>query len=35
VTILEATEADECDWEEDPQEWVPTVVARLVGKRKR
>ena len=35
VTILDATEVDECDWEEDPQEWVPTAEARLVGKRKR
>ena len=35
VTILEATEVDECDWEEDPQEWVPTVEARPFGKRKR
>ena len=40
VTILEATEVDDCDWEEDPDEWVPTVQARAVGrprggKRKR
>ena len=35
VTILEATEVDECDWEEDPQELVPTVEARPFGKRKR
>ena len=40
VTILEATEVDESDWEEDQHEWVPTVEARPVGgpqggKRKR
>ena len=40
VTILEATEVDESDWEEDQHEWVPTVEACLVGgplggKRKR
>ena len=41
VTFLEATEVDEFDGEEDPDEWVPTVQARLVagprggGKRKR
>ena len=23
VTVLEATEVEECDWEEDPQEWLP------------
>ena len=40
VTFLEATEVDEFDGEEEPDEWVPTVQARLVGgprggKRKR
>ena len=41
VTIVEATEVEEFDGEEDPDEWVPTVQARLVGgprgggKRKR
>ena len=40
VTILEATEVEESDWEEDPQEWVTMVEASLIGgplggKRKR
>ena len=40
VTILEATEVEESDWEEDPQEWVPIGEACLIGgplggKRKR
>ena len=40
VTFLEATEVEEFDGEEDPDEWVPTVQARVVGgprggKRKR
>ena len=41
VTFVEATGVDEFDGEEDPDEWVPTVQARLVGgprgggKRKR
>ena len=42
VTLVEATEVEEFDGEEDPDfEWVPTVQARLVGgprgggKRKR
>ena len=40
VTVLEATEVDDSDWEQDLHEWVPTVEARLVGgpqggKRKR
>ena len=40
VTFLEATEVEEFDGEEDPDEWVPTVQARAVGgprggKRKR
>ena len=41
VTFVEATEVEEFDGEEDPDEWVPTVQARLVGgprgggKRKR
>ena len=40
MTFLEATEVEEFDGEEDPDEWVPTVQARLVGgprggKRKR
>ena len=40
VTIVEATEVEEFDGKEDPDEWVPTVPARLVcgppgGKRKR
>ena len=32
VTVLEATEVEECDWEEDPQEWLPlpAVEARLI-----
>ena len=39
VMFLEATEDEEFDGEEDPDEWVPTVQARLVcgprsGKRK-
>jgi hypothetical protein len=39
VMFLEATEVEEFDGEEDPDEWVPTVQARLVcgprsGKRK-
>ena len=40
VIFLEATEVEEFDGEEDPDEWVPTVPARVVGgprggKRKR
>ena len=41
MTLVEATEVEEFDGEEDPDEWVPTVPARLVGgprgggKRKR
>ena len=41
VIFLEATEVEEFDGEEDPDEWVPTVQARAVvgrprgGKRKR
>jgi len=40
VTFLEATEVEEFDGEEDPDQWVPTVQARVVGvprggKRKR
>ena len=40
VTILEAIEVEDSDWEEDPQEWVPMVEACLIGgplggKRKR
>ena len=41
VTLLEATEVETFDEEEDPDEWVPTVQARAVlggprgGKRKR
>ena len=41
VTFMEATEVEEFDGEEDPDEWVPTVQVRLVvggprgGKRKR
>ena len=41
MTFVEATEVEEFDGEEDPDEWVPTVQARLVGgprgggKRKR
>ena len=42
MTVLEATEVEESDWEQDLHEWVPvpTVEARLVGgqrggKRKR
>ena len=40
VTFLEATEVEEFDGEEDPDELVPTVQARVVGgprggKRKR
>ena len=41
VTFVEATEVEELDGEEDPDDWVPTVQARLVGgprgggKRKR
>ena len=31
VIFLEATEVDEFDGEEDPDEWVPTVQARAVG----
>ena len=31
VTLLEATEVEEFDGEEDRDEWVPTVQARLVG----
>jgi hypothetical protein len=34
VTVLEATEVDDSDWEQDLHEWVPTVEARLVGGRK-
>ena len=30
MTIVEATEVEELDGEEDPDEWVPTVQARLV-----
>ena len=40
VTFLEATEVEAFDGEEDPNEWGPTVQARVVGgplggKRKR
>ena len=41
VIFVEATEVEEFDGKEDPDEWVPTVQARLVrgppggGKRKR
>ena len=40
MTILEAIEVEDSDWEEDPQEWVPMVEACLIGgplggKRKR
>ena len=40
VTFLEATEVEEFDGEEDPDECIPTVQARVVGgprggKRKR
>jgi hypothetical protein len=40
VTFLEATEVEEFDGEEDPDEWVPTVQAFVIGgprggKRKR
>ena len=40
MTLVEATEVGEFDGEEDPDEWVPTVIARLVAgprgaKRKR
>ena len=33
MTLLEATEVEEYDGEEDPDEWVPTVQARMVGPR--
>ena len=29
--LLEATEVEDFDGEEDPDEWVPTVQARAVG----
>ena len=32
VIFLEATEVEEFDGEEDPDEWVPTVQARVVGR---
>ena len=41
MTVLEATEVEEFDGEQDPDDWVPTVQARLIvgprgdGKRKR
>ena len=40
MTILEATEVEEFDGEEELDEWLPTVHARVVGrprggKRKR
>ena len=31
VTFVEATEIEEFDGEEDPDEWVPTVQAHVVG----
>ena len=30
MTLVEAIEVEEFDGEEDPDEWVPTVQARLV-----
>ena len=32
MIFLEATEVEEFDGEEDPDEWVPTVQARVVGR---
>ena len=32
MTLVEATEVEELDGEEDPDEWVPMVQARLVGR---